>query len=136
MLPLSEVQTALFNALVPALDPVPVVDHAGPNQVFPYVTIGESISEETDTLTEQAVDIEMTVHVWSRQEGMKECQQLMALAKDALDRRRLPAAGFQWVTTIWIYAQTLREPDGITRHGILRFRVPTFQEQAAHKKGD
>jgi hypothetical protein len=127
MLPLSEVQTAIFNALVPALAPTPVLDHAGPNQVFPYVTIGESISTEMDTLNEQSIDIEMTVHVWSRQDGMKECQQLMTAAKNALDRRTFPAAGFQWVSTIWIYAQTLREPDGITRHGILRFRVPTFQ---------
>ena len=128
MLPLSEVQAAFFAALVPAVAPVPVLDAAGPNQSFPYVTIGEFIGGQFDTLGEQAMDLEITVHVWSRQPGMQECQQLMTRAKDALDRQRLPAAGFQWVDTIWEYAQTLREPDGITRHGILRFRIPTFQE--------
>jgi Protein of unknown function (DUF3168) len=127
MLPLSEVQTAIYDALVPALAPVLVVDQAGPNQSFPYATIGEFICSETDTLGEQAVDMDVTVHLWSRQPGMQECQQLMTIAKDTLDRAVLPASGFQWVTTIWQYAQTLREPDGQTRHGILRFRVMTFQ---------
>jgi hypothetical protein len=126
MLPLAEVQTALYDALTAALAPVPVQDQAGPNQAYPYVTIGELTGDQRDTLGEQAAGIEMTVHVWSRQPGMQECQVLMAQAKDALDRRRLPATGFQWVDTIWIYAQTLRDPDGMTRHGILRFRVEVF----------
>jgi hypothetical protein len=134
MLPLSEVQTAIFAALTAALAPVPVQDQAGPNQVYPYVTLGELIGEQFDTLGEEAADIEMTVHVWSRQAGMQECQQLMAAAKDALHRKRLPASGFQWVDTIWEYAQTLRDPDGMTRHGILRFRVGVFSQQATAKE--
>lgn len=128
MLPLSEVQTAIYAALTPALAPVPVLDLAGPDQEFPYCTIGEFIAEHDDPLVEQAVDMEITVHVWSRERGMQECQQIMAAAKDALDRQRLPASGFQWVDTIWIHAQTMRDADGVTRHGILRFRVMTFSE--------
>ena len=127
MLPLTEVQTAIYNALTPALAPVPVIDHAGPNQEYPYCTVGEFVGGHDDTLRDQAVNLDVTVHVWSRQPGMQECQQLMTKAKDTLDRARLPATGFQWVTTIWTYAQTLREPDGETRHGILRFQVMTFK---------
>lgn len=127
MLPLAEVQKAIFDALTPALAPVPVVDLAGPNQSYPYASIGELTAGEADLLIEQAVDIELTVHVWSRQPGMQECEQLMARAKDALDRRRLPATGFQWVTTIWNFAGTMRDADGKTRHGILRFQVMTFK---------
>lgn len=127
MLPLSEVQTAIYAALVPAVAPVPVLDLAGPDQEYPYLTIGEFTAEHDDALTEQAVNFELTVHVWSRQGGMQECQQLMTATKDALDRRRLSAAGFQWVDTIWHFAQTMRDPDGVTRHGILRFSVLTFQ---------
>lgn len=126
MLPLAEVQSAIFDALTAALAPVPVVDQAGPNQQYPYVTIGESVSDQDDTLGEEGAGIEMTVHVWSRQNGMQETQQLMAAAKAALHRQRLAAAGFQWVDTIWDFAQTLRDPDGVTRHGILRFRVEVF----------
>lgn len=126
MLPLSEVQTAVFAALVPALAPVPVLDHAGPNQSYPYVTIGEFLGEPADTLNEQGANLDLTVHVWSRQPGMQETQELMTRIKNALDRQRLPAAGFQWVDTIWTNALTMREPDGMTRHGVLRFTVQTF----------
>src|SRR4029079_5526791 len=126
MLPLSEIQTAIYAALVPALAPVPVLDYAGPNQAFPYVTIGEIIGSQVDTLGEQAADLEITVHSWSRQPGMQETQQLMTACKNALVRQRLTIAGAQWVDTIWTYAQTLREPDGETRHGILRFTVQVF----------
>jgi hypothetical protein len=126
MLPLAEVQKAVYDALTVAVAPVPVLDR-GHNETFPYYTLGETISGHADTLTEQGVDIEVTVHAWSRQPGMQECEQMMALAKDAIDRRVLPVLGFQWVTAIWDYAQTMRDPDGVTRHGILRFRVLTFQ---------
>jgi Protein of unknown function (DUF3168) len=131
VLPISEVQTALYAALVPALAPVPVLDRAGENQSYPFASIGEFIAGESDTLREQSIDFDVTVHVWSRQAGMQECQQMMAKAKDALDRQVLPVTGFQWVTTIWEYAQTLREPDGKTRHGILRFRVMTFESEVS-----
>lgn len=128
MLPLTEVQTAIYEALMPALAPVPVIDQAGPNQDYPYCTIGEFVGGHDDTLSEQAVNLDVTVHVWSRQPGMQECQQLMTKVKDTLDRKRIYSPiTFQWVTTIWLYAQTLREPDGETRHGILRFQVMTFE---------
>jgi hypothetical protein len=111
---------------MPALAPVPVIDQAGPNQAYPYATIGEFIGEHADPLDGEAINLDVTVHVWSRQPGMQECQQLMAQAKNALSRAVLPVSGFQYVETIWLYAQTLREPDGVTRHGILRFQVQTF----------
>lgn len=128
MLPLSDVQTAIYEALADALAPVPVLDRASVDQEYPYVTIGESVAGHSDTLGNQSVDIEITVHVWSRQAGFQECQQIMQQAKDALDRETFAAAEFQWVTTIWTYAQTLRDPDGQTRHGILRFQILTFKE--------
>jgi Protein of unknown function (DUF3168) len=128
MLPLAEVQTAIYDALTPALAPVKILDAAGPNELFPYATMGESISTTSDTVGEQAVDIEFTVHVWSRQRGAQEIQGLMQTIKDALDGVRLTASAFQWVTTQWIYGQTMRDVDGVTRHGILRFKVLTFQQ--------
>jgi hypothetical protein len=127
MLPISEVQAAIYTAIAPVVAPVKVLDHAGPNELFPYITLGEFIASSSDPLTAEAVDLDMTIHVWSRQPGMQECENLMAQIKDALQYRDLPAANFEWVTTVWQYAQTMRDADGVTRHGVLRFRVMTFQ---------
>lgn len=126
MLPLSEVQAQIYQALVPALAPVPVLDMAGPDQDYPFCTLGEFTAEQFDTVADQGVDMDVTVHIWSRQQGMQECQQLMQRAKDALHGRSLPATGFGWVATVWQFGQTLRDADGLTRHGVLRFRVSTF----------
>jgi hypothetical protein len=126
LLPIAAAQQAVYDALQAALAPVPVFDDAGVNQSYPYVTIGEFIGGHADTLNDEAADFEMTVHVWSRQPGMKECADLMEAAKNALHRVPLVSSDFQWVDTIWNYAQTLRDPDGRTRHGVLRFRMLTF----------
>src|SRR4051794_25679466 len=120
MLPLSAVQTQVWEILVPALAPVPVLDLAGPNQEYPYITLGEFVAAGADVLDSEAVNLDLTVHVWSRQKGMQECEQLMQTAKDALHGRRWPASAFWWVDTEWLYGQTMRDPDGLTRHGVLR----------------
>lgn len=127
MLPINSVQQGLYTVLTAACAPVPVVDNAGPNQSYPYVSIGEAIGEHADTLGEMGVDLEFTVHVWSRQLGMQECSDLMEAAKNALHRQSFPLADAQWVSTIFVQAQTMRDADGKTRHGILRFRVLTFE---------
>lgn len=132
MLPLSEIQAAVWNALTAALAPVPVLDAAGPDQEYPFVTIGEFVAQEFDTLGDEAVDMDMSVHLWSRQPGMQEVQHLMQAAKDALHRQSFALPdGIQHVTTIWEYATSLRDADGVTRHGILRFRILTFQAAAS-----
>jgi hypothetical protein len=131
MLPLSAVQQAIYEALTPALAPVPVLDMAGPDQLYPYVTIGEFTCDQDDPLRDQGVNFEVTIHTWSRYPGMAEAQRLMELIRNTLDRQSFSVDGAQWVDTIWIFGQTLRDPDGVTRHGVLRFRVLTFQPAEA-----
>ena len=128
MLPLAEVQKAIFDALTPAVAPTLVLDQAGPNQPYPYVTIGEFIGGQADALTRQGNDLELTIHVWSRQPGFQQAGDLMTAIKNALDRQKFVITGAQWVDTVWNYAQTLRDADGITRHGVLRFRVMLFSK--------
>jgi hypothetical protein len=58
---------------------------------------------------------------------VRETALLMAQITDLLDRWKPAGSGFQWVDTIYEQSQTLRDIDGVTRHGILSFRVLTFQ---------
>ena len=131
MLPLSEVQAAVYTALVPALAPVPVLDYAGPNQTYPYCTIGELTAEHNDTLGEEGSALEVMVHLWSRQLGMLELQTMMAAAEAALHREKLTLSGaLQCVAAVLEYSATLRDADGVTRHGVMRFRVMVFEAAA------
>ena len=132
MLPMSEVQAAVYAALVPALAPVPVLDYAGPNQTYPYCTIGELTAEHDDALADNGSALELMVHLWSRQPGMLEVQTMMAQAEAALHRKKLTlAGGLQWVSSVLGYTATLRDADGVTRHGVMRFRVIVFQTVSA-----
>jgi hypothetical protein len=132
MLPLSEVQTALYGALVPALSPVPVLDYAGPDQEYPFCTIGEFTAEEDDTLLDEGIGMDVLVHLWSRSPGMQQLQLMMSAVKDALHRATLSLPdGMQYVSTVCEFAQTLRDADGVTRHGVMRFRVMVFLAAAA-----
>lgn len=131
MLPMSEVQAAVYAALVPALAPVPVLDHAGPNQTYPYCTIGELTAEHDDALADNGSALEVMVHLWSRQPGMLEVQTMMASVSNALHRQKLTlAGGLQWVASVLEYSATLRDADGVSRHGVMWFRVSVFQAAA------
>lgn len=132
MLPLSEIQSVLYSTLTPALAPVPVVDHAGPDQEYPYATIGEFTVEPLDTLRDAGSGVEVMLHLWSRQRGMLELETMMNAAGAALHRQYFSLPGdLQWVSTVQEYASTLRDADGMTRHGVMRFRVMIFQPAAS-----
>lgn len=89
---------------------------------FPYVTIGQWAEEDDGTSTTHASTFSVELHIWSRAAGQEQL-------KDAM---RLTHRAFHWtVMTIpsahlnWIYvesANTMRDPDGETYHGIVRLR--------------
>lgn len=126
MLPLDDIQGAIYHALTLALAPIPVRDHVHRDQAYPYTTIGEMSATPDDALTARGNDIELTVHHWSRQPEMAEIQNMMQRAYSALHYKRFRMEGAQWVQTVYVIAQTLRDIDGVTRHGIMRFRVSVF----------
>jgi len=103
-----------------------VLDDHPTNELFPYVTIGVVNSVPDECLIEQGAEISMQVDIWSIQPGMQEIQQIMDAVVDTLQHQRLAELGEQWVDTAWELGEVLREPDGRTRHGVLRFTVTTF----------
>lgn len=115
------VQGALYAALSTALD-VPVYDHVPPGTATPYVTIGDIISLEDGTKTEDGQEHTATVHVWTEaHRGTKAARELMAEVYDALHRQTL--SGVLWC--VHEYAEVMADPDGLTYHGVTRFRIIT-----------
>lgn len=114
-------QVALFSALEAALAPVPVHDDVPPDSAFPYVVLGDDVATDWSTVAGDGEEIDATIHVWSRYAGRMECKELLAKVKDALHERRLDVAGQQLVSLRFAFETTFLEPDGQTRHGIIRF---------------
>lgn len=126
-----EVQQAVYSRLVGfagliALIGTRVYDRA-PHQIttdsFPYVVVGDDTSVEDDTFSRVGWDHTVTLHVWSRYPGRKETKQIQQAIYDALHQHALVVAGATTIDCVFEFANSFLDPDGLTRHGVSRFRV-------------
>jgi len=91
---------------------------------FPFVVTEGIQSQEWDTDTELGSDSTVMVHTWSRYRGKREAGLVMAQVYAALHRHALAVSGYEVVLCQWDGLATLMvEPDGLTYHGVQRFRV-------------
>lgn len=115
------------NAGVAAIVGTRVYDAVPTNPVatFPYLTIGDDqvlpdIAQDYD-----GADVVMTIHGWSRGAGFPEVKGLGKAVNAALTDAALTITGFRIVEIIPEQIQYLRDPDGLTRHGVFVFRART-----------
>lgn len=121
--PLLPLQKAIYNRLKEKLT-VPIYDAVPDGAVFPYVTIGEDTAVDWSTKLTTGQEVTHTLHIWSQYNGMTEIkglidQVIQALTISALD---MSADKFSAIVHSLDFNETFRDPDGITRHSVLRFR--------------
>ncbi len=106
-------------------DPAQVFDQVPQDSAFPYLVIGEDTTGPFDTKTEAGMEHRLTIHSWSRYRGLKETKQLMAAVTATLDGASLSVSGHDLVLIRHEFGATFLDPDGLTRHGVQRFRALT-----------
>ncbi len=106
-------------------DPARIFDHVPPESVFPYVVIGEASSGPFDAKTQDGMEQTLTLHAWSRYRGLKEIKDIMAAVANALDQQALNLAGHTLILLHFEFGTTFLDSDGLTRHGVQRFRAIT-----------
>ncbi len=127
----SALQAAVFvrltsdMALLAALGGAKVFDDAPRDPGFPYITFGQTVERDWSTASEEGSEHVLTLHVWSRARGKREAQAVMDAARAALHDQSLTLDGHHLVNLRHEFAETRRDPDGETYHGILRFRAVT-----------
>jgi len=106
-------------ALVSGVYDVPPTNPWGAKNA--YISLGA-----TDTTTDDADCIDGLTHtiqidVWSRSVGMPACKAIVTAVKRALHQTdaQLAENGLNQVNMV--FARTLRDPDGLTNHGVLQF---------------
>lgn len=126
-------QQAVFSALsgdagVQALvgNPARVFDHVPENTEFPYVTVGEATAVDGSTMAKDGQRHTITLHVWSRARGRKETKQVLAAIHDVLHKGALTIAGHVHAGTVFEFTDTFLDPDGLTYHGVARYRTVTL----------
>ena len=122
-------QKAVFEALTANANLMGAIsgvyDHVPADSAFPYVTIGETTVTDWSSKTFDGQAHSVTLHVWSRARGRKELKEILALTYDTLNGAALSIEGQQLVDLRFDFAQTLLDADGLTFHGIQRYRAVT-----------
>lgn len=120
-------QKAVFAALDEGLDR-PVHDEVPEGAEFPYVTIGQDQAADYSTKDKDGLDLTVMIHVWSRARGSKEAQGLMGAIHGILHNADIEVEGFDSVLSRFEFSDLIRDPDGRTRHGVMRFRLVILGE--------
>ena len=105
---------------------VPIYDDVPEGTVAPYINIGEETAINDGTKTVDAVEHTLTIHIWSEYRGRYEIKHIMQQVYQNLHNTAITVSGASLVNIRQEFATTLEEADGITRHGVMRFRAIVF----------
>ena len=126
-----ELQKAIFTTLsgnvqgISAVN-VPVFDDVPEGTEYPYVVIGEETAANNGTKTLDGIEHTLTIHAWSRYRGRREIKEIMQSVYENLHNTDISVSGASLVNIRQEFNTTLAETDGITRHGVMRFRAVVF----------
>lgn len=128
-----ELQKAIVTKLkadsaISALVGTRVYDIPPPSPTFPYISIGPDNTLPSRADCYDGKEIHQQIDVWSRQPNSREATQIIEAATSALNDAALSLPGFRLVDIYFERAQTLRDPDGLTSHGVLLIQALTEPE--------
>jgi hypothetical protein len=100
------------------------VSDPGDNSAFPFITIGDMSASPWDTDTDTGTDARFKVHIWSRASHSLECKQIADAVISVLHRGIISITGNAFIGCDYLtQTQEARDPDGVTRHLVLEFRI-------------
>jgi hypothetical protein len=111
--------TALMDAIEGVFDWIP------DQTEYPYVSIGDDTGNDWSAADFDGKEITVVIHSWSRAEGRSEVKTIQSLVKGLLHRASLALTGANLVQMLFEFEETLLDPDGVTYHGVQRFRALT-----------
>ncbi len=102
-----------------------ILDHVPGGTPFPYIVLGEMTSKPSDTHTFSGNDAVVTLHVFSRVKGLQETKNILSAIHDAVHNADIPVEDHTLVLCQHQQTDVFLESDGLTRHGVIRFRMIT-----------
>ena len=126
-----ELQTAIYSALsvdsnLTSTLGASVFDEVPDQSSYPFVALGEETVVEYDTKDLDGASHTINIHVWSQYKGAKETKQIMDRIHTLLHDSSLSVSGFNLIRMQFEFSDIMRDPDGVTRHGVMRFRAITL----------
>lgn len=102
-----------------------VYDRRPPDSTFPLITIGpaQTLADKYDCV--DGSEVFLQIDVWSRRPGFPECKGIVSAVHDLLDEYDLTVTGQRLITCERESVVYIRDPDGLTSHAALTYRVVT-----------
>jgi hypothetical protein len=93
------------------------------NEPYPYVVMGEVFARDWSDKFIPGQEVLSTIHIWSQYEGRKEADEMADVIEQALTLSPLDLGpDFHAVVDSLDSYSLIIDIDGVTRHGILKFR--------------
>jgi len=100
-----------------------VFDEVVENATYPFVALGEETAIDYSTKDLNGGEFTINIHVWSQYKGAKQTKEIMDRIHDLLHDSSLSVSGFNLANLRFEFSDILRDPEGITRNGVMRFRA-------------
>ncbi len=117
-------QLTTYAPLMALLAGQGVYDHVpqGDGDLFPYVVIGDGTGTPDDTDTSLGAQHALNLHTWTRHRGRAAVKEIQEEIYKALHRVPLTVGDAVFVDGQIEMQQDFLDEDGLTRHGVQRFR--------------
>jgi hypothetical protein len=109
-------------------DHIPQVVASEDESKFPLIGIGDDTAEPFDTDDIDGHESTVTLHIYDRYEGTKRVKQITGAVYRALHDSALEVIGQHTVYCFWEFSGNVPDPDPMTKHGVMRFRIATQQD--------
>lgn len=119
--------SAPLSALIGAgrvFDTPPALAEGG-QLVPPYVVIGDETANDYGSRGGDAQEHTITIHTWTEKPTTLLLKRIMARVRDVLHEQSLALGGGNLVYLRQEFKETFRDPDGVSQHGVQRFRALT-----------
>jgi len=93
------------------------------DQAFPKIWIEDGGADDWSNKDDNGLEANITLHIGSRYEGTKEIRSLMDKCHAALHNQDLTLESGQSVLCQFDRHDMVIDSDGVTRHGVMRFRL-------------
>lgn len=95
------------------------------NAAVPYVVIGDATAVDAGASLRDSQEHTVTIHVWTVEPGKLQLLNIMAAVRAVLHDADLALSGGALANLRQEFSNTTGDPDGVSQHGVMRYRAVT-----------
>lgn len=113
------------SALTALIGSDAVYDHVPPGAAAPFVVIGDETASDGGSDLTDAQEHTLTIHCWSEGASTLQVKRMQSAVRNALHDADLAMDDGICVNIRCEFKEIMRDPDGVSWHGVMRFRAMT-----------